>query len=62
MTILKILPSEKKGATQYYEVSYEKNFKKLKSIHKEKDVIRVFGIDKKEFKMILRNSLMGKNF
>lgn len=62
MKILKILPLEKRGAHQYYEVLYEQNFKKMKSVHRERDIIRVFGIDKKEFKLILRNSIMDKNF
>lgn len=59
--ILKILPGLRKGTTQKYEVHYEENFKEQSCLMKEKEIIRQFAIDKKEFKMILRNSVMDQN-
>lgn len=58
--IIKILPSTKKGKTQVYELFYEENFKEKNCLLKEKEIIVRFDIDKKEFSMILRSSLLNE--
>lgn len=62
MIILKILPSAKKGMHNYYEVIFEENFIEKSVICKEKEIIKEFAIDKKEFKLILRDSIMNEKF
>jgi len=58
MTILKILPEKKRGRYQYYEVQYEVHHKRETLVDREKKILQFFDLDKKDFRRILRESLM----
>jgi len=62
MIIIKILPFAKKGVHNYYEIIFEENFIEKRVVYKEKEIIKEFAIDKKEFKLILRDSIMNEKF
>lgn len=59
--ILQIFPAQRDRKTQKYEVQYEEDFKIKNCLMKEKEIIRQFAIDKKTFKLILRDSIMREN-
>ena len=59
MILVSILPSKKIKETQHYEVIYDENLIRKILIMKERDIVKMFNINRKDFKRILRESLMA---
>jgi hypothetical protein len=59
MILIKILPTAKRSSHKYFEVFFEEDLIEKRAIYKQKEIIRLFAIDKKEFEIVVRESLSG---
>ena len=61
MKILEILPLNRPGKHQLYNVVYEEFYKTLYFEGREREIVRHFKIDKAEFKRHLLDSMSREN-